>query len=1020
MKKLILLTVFCMMLNVSVSAEEYSEAIHMEINTNKIINHIDKNMYGFNNEWSDEVLGDIFLDKNYGRTEKFSMNFDDEKYYLPQAEYGTAYLSDTSSITTRYIQNGDKFKGNASYSSWMVKSGSYLYDEQYSDGALQKPKGNINAAADNKYQNILSDNLVSGGIEGYDGFSDRWRLGGDFSGKTVEDLTIQETGNGNHAMFFNPVESRGGSFFGKNRLALIDRKTVLEFKINIESALNGEFVLNIVRDADFEAIKDAEQLKYANTATLQFVKQKNTAWYDAVRFKNNKIYLGNTEICDYIENEWYTVRYTLDIKNNQKYENTLEIINSQNAEIGQASESISIDKSNGLSDIEIIKSVFSSEFSFNENSVYGYILSTVNDEDSGSTKIYVDDMKFDTAEKYDNPVGHISKEFYKDLSGYPFVFNRMAGVTANEVKWKNAIGDVSKRTRYALSSSEKPAVKRLGIAEWVNMANAMDNDAEFSYAININDSDEDITDLIEFMTANGDINGDGVDWAQKRRECGINAPVKVSVWEIGNEPDLNGWDKTEYLERCGQVIELLRKYDSKNTKIAVPISTQFGNKGDYTTTDWHTDALNMYGDKIDYLVYHTYYGDDSFYHYIDSRISRIADTIEESGKDVGILVTEHATGRYLHDDPNAGQDSWYKNIGLGGALAETEFFNRIFRYSQVKGACYHGFSVGPWKLIYEENGEIKPTAVYELLKLYRENGVGNVLESSIGEFDPNVIEQCGYSASAIKNENGEITVFFANHENKVRTVDLDINEDYMSYSKTVITGENPDSCNDTGKNEVSISTEAYTGEEITLQPYSVTMLKMRKSVVPIEVVYRDSRIINISGHCSVNGNNKNITILLKNKSTNEIGYLYQTMSDKEGNFNVNFKFNDDLDKYDILINAVGIQQNISADTVKISKLSDMLSVNTERDNNKINVCIDNKYNMENVKMTVLLCAYDGENSISGGRLRSANIIYSGNLQKGVSNLQYELSDTEGVGLYKVFMWDNMNNIKPLMLPKSFN
>ena len=68
----------------------------------------------------------------------------------------------------------------------------------------------------------------------------------------------------------------------------------------------------------------------------------------------------------------------------------------------------------------------------------------------------------------------------------------------------------------------------------------------------------------------------------------------------------------------------------------------------------------------------------------------------------------------------------------------------------------------------------------------------------------------------------------------------------------------------------------------------------------------------------------------------------------------------------------------------------------------------------------MLCAYDGENSIFGGMLRSANIIYSGNLQKGVNNLQYELSDTEGVGLYKVFMWENMNNIKPLMLPKSFN
>ena len=1008
------------MLNISAGAANYDEVIHMEIKADKTINHIDKNMYGFNNEWSDETFGEKFLDKNYGRTENFGIDFEDEKYFQPQAEYGTAYLSDISTRVTRYIQNGDKFNGNVSYSSWMVKSGCRLYDGQYSDGVLQKPKGSINATEDNQYQNIISENLVAGGIDGYDGFSDRWRLCGDFSGKTAEDLTIQETENGNHAIFFNPVENQGGSFFGKNTLALTDRKTVLEFKVNIESALNGQFVLNIVKNADFGAIKDAENLKYANTGTLQFAKQKDTAWYDAVSFKDNKIYLGNSEVCDYIENEWYTVRYTLDIKSNEKYENALEIYNSQGVEIGKNLESISFDETNTISNIDIIKRNFPTEFSFDENSVYGYILSTVSNTDNGSIKAYADDLDFKTAEKYDNPVGHIRKEFYKGLSGYPFTFNRMAGVTANKIKWKNAIGDVSERTRYSIDQSQKPSVKRLGIAEWVNMAEAMDSDAEFSYVININDSDADITDLIEFMTADTDINGDGIDWAQKRRECGIASPVKVSVWELGNEPDLNGWDKDGYLERCGQVIDLLEKYDKSNAKIAVSVSTQFGNKGDYVTTDWHTDTLKMYGDKIDYLVYHTYYGDDSFYHYINSRINRIADAIAESGKDVGILVTEHATGRYLHDDPEAGADTWYKNIGLGGALAESEFFNRIFRYPQVKGACYHGFSVGPWKLVYEDNGQVKPTAVYDLLKMYRENGVGDVLESTIGEFDPETKEQCGYSASAVRNENGEIAVFLANHENTVRNVDVNINADYIPYSKTVITGENPDSCNDTGKNEVSISTSAHTDKTITLQPYSVTMLKMKRNNAPVEIVYNDSRVVNISGRCDSTENGRNVTIMLKNKTTDEIGYLYQTLADKEGNFSFNFKFNDETDKYDVLLNTHGTLRNISDTGAKISKLRDMLDIKTECDGGNIEVGINNKYNLSGIKMTAIVCAYGGENSVSGGTFKAAKIIHRGELSNGINKMQCEMPYADSTGLYKVMIWEDTANMKPLLLPKSFN
>lgn len=57
----------------------------------------------------------------------------------------------------------------------------------------------------------------------------------------------------------------------------------------------------------------------------------------------------------------------------------------------------------------------------------------------------------------------------------------------------------------------------------------------------VGESDASIRGYIEYLVGEGDIDGDGIDWAAKRAANGREAPYRIRYWQLGNEvPDHQG------------------------------------------------------------------------------------------------------------------------------------------------------------------------------------------------------------------------------------------------------------------------------------------------------------------------------------------------------------------------------------------------------------------------------------------------------------------------------------------------
>ncbi len=94
---------------------------------------------------------------------------------------------------------------------------------------------------------------------------------------------------------------------------------------------------------------------------------------------------------------------------------------------------------------------------------------------------------------------------------------------------------------------------------------SVEEDTAFIYAVNLYDTQENIADLVEFLSGDGTVNyNGGVDWAAKRKALGLEKPVNIMAYELGNELDAGSegaWDINRYLEACRKTIQTIKSVD---------------------------------------------------------------------------------------------------------------------------------------------------------------------------------------------------------------------------------------------------------------------------------------------------------------------------------------------------------------------------------------------------------------------------------------------------------------------------
>jgi alpha-L-arabinofuranosidase len=210
---------------------------------------------------------------------------------------------------------------------------------------------------------------------------------------------------------------------------------------------------------------------------------------------------------------------------------------------------------------------------------------------------------------------------------------------------------------------------------------------------------QDYADLAEFLTGDGSVNiNGGENWAQKRIELGIVEPVKVAIWELGNELDLkvSKYTPQYYIDKSLPAITAIKGVCPDAKFAAIGATAPWSGTRDWR--GWNTAVLQGLGNQVDYLTFHPYYGRvqsamNNMENYMNEMKQQI---LTSTGSDrIKLYVSEH--GVYPSDVND--QTTWTQTYDLKGTLATGAFIGRLFKRTDVAFSTTHAFNGGPWRII---------------------------------------------------------------------------------------------------------------------------------------------------------------------------------------------------------------------------------------------------------------------------------------------------------------------------------
>lgn len=437
--------------------------------------------------------------------------------------------------------------------------------------------------------------------------------------------------------------------------------------------------------------------------------------------------------------------------------------------------------------------------------------------------------------------GRIDPESARLMEGVPLPLNRVAGCDALRFQWKNALGPYQDRPRQQLWSWAKNIKIAIGPVEWVQWLREIDPSAEVAWVLNIvQDSPEDHADLVSFLTGQeGRVDQNGVDWAKRRRELGLEKPVRVAIWEIGNEMDWDGdlkWSVARYIEEARKAIEAVRSVDPQ-AKIAVHAFTAPWANVDREFkgarwAGWHRAVLKALGPQIDYVAFHPYYLGLPMSE-IETYLDRIRDDIVHiTGENrIRVYLSEHARWPEM---PKSGKwdENYYLTNCLEGALATGQFLVRCMNRPEITAATYHSFLAGPWAVLRrdKDSGSLYPSAIADLFRVFGKLPGGEVVKVDVEGPATDVTKpDANFAAAAVKSSTGLSLVVV--NRGPAREVGVNLPGNYTQGRGWLLTGPEPDSKNTPTERPVKMVdlTVEQTGgpfQKLTLPAFSMVVVDL--------------------------------------------------------------------------------------------------------------------------------------------------------------------------------------------------
>lgn len=390
---------------------------------------------------------------------------------------------------------------------------------------------------------------------------------------------------------------------------------------------------------------------------------------------------------------------------------------------------------------------------------------------------------------------------------------RAAGSSSHDFLWKSALGPLSSRKSipnrpgYANKGFGLEEPQQCGVVEFVKSIQLINPEAEFIFTFNFyEETAEDNADLVRFLTLMPDdpkaVGKDGTNWAQVRIDNGLEKPVKVVAWELGNEVDKRG-DMTLfnwYISRALETVHAVREVDPEAKFIGCATTTVHAFP--LESMEWRnwnralfTSELMPY---IDYITRHTYYDGVTIAEFEKYMDIIKADELEMTGKNrLKFAMTEHSKWPTAGNAAQGGSDLLSNAPALEGCLSTADFFNRMFTRDDVWCANYHTFNIGAefWKWFENIEGEFLLTGIPLVYDIYTSNVGDRVVESTVtsdSEYAQYNKSKCFFTVLATASGDRTLNIMLVNKKISDVTFDLtfDFENNFTLVKETVFTAPN--------------------------------------------------------------------------------------------------------------------------------------------------------------------------------------------------------------------------------------
>ncbi len=432
-------------------------------------------------------------------------------------------------------------------------------------------------------------------------------------------------------------------------------------------------------------------------------------------------------------------------------------------------------------------------------------------------------------------IPQVSRDYLELMKGVPLTLNR--NVTF-PMSWKDALGPMSERKSQKLTHWDKGSVKAFGPVEWIKSTLATDPSAEFVWCLDIGRADnaQDAHDIAEFLTGSA-----SSVWGAKRVALGIEKPVKVAIWELGNELDWSSQKMSleRYVELSKAAIAAVRSVQPDAVFAAHAATAPWHPTQSKNWLAWHRGLLESLGGEIGFLSLHPYYRGYSV-SFIESYINQISSDIKASNHtNIKLYISEH--GKWPPGDSSKPEwrKYWFQTHALVGCLDTAEWTLRMLARQDIAAMTYHNVSSGPWGMVYRDNltQKLYSTAMADLFRVFAKVPFGSKVVASTlsGEETNPRSSKFSLSAAAMLSEDGKTLYLELCNHNALAARDLAASfkdGPYYPVSATVLSAPNMMSFDSAEQRPVRVEEEEMDGSQsftgISIPAKSLVVLKLKR------------------------------------------------------------------------------------------------------------------------------------------------------------------------------------------------